>query len=73
MTLWLKDTRGSSSASLTIATLSFLVASTVFVLSRFGIAVNPSTGVDCAGFAAPFIGLYGWRRHVDKTHQPNTK
>ena len=69
--LWLKspDPEGAKSASFTIAVLASLVAAGVFVASVFGFVAHPQSGTECAAFAIPFIGLYGWRhgkRKVEK-------
>ncbi len=69
MNLWIKDTTGKPSSSLTFATCGFIIVAVWLVLSIFAkigkIDIRPFSGSDAMLFLTPILALYFSRRYTD--------
>lgn len=69
MNIWLKNTSGQPSASLTMATVGFAVVTLWLLVSIFAkvghIEIRPFDGASAMGYLAPLLMLYFGRRHTD--------
>jgi hypothetical protein len=69
MSLWIKDTSGKPSSSLTFATSGFIIVAVWLVLSIFAkigkIDIRPFSGSDAMLFLTPILALYFSRRYTD--------
>lgn len=76
MKLWIKDTTGSPSASLTFATIGFGVVTlwlVVSIVSKIGhIDIRPFDGGGAMGYLTPLLALYFGRRWTDGTKTLDT-
>jgi hypothetical protein len=81
MKLWLKDTSGNASASVTFATIGFFVVTLwllVSIFSKIGhIDIRQFDGGAAMGYLTPLLALYFGRRWTDGTKtldiDPNAK
>jgi len=58
--MWLKPPENDKSASFTLAIGASVIAAGVFIASLWGVP-HPQDGLQCAGFATPFLALYSFR------------
>lgn len=69
MALWLKNTSGQASASLTFATIGFFVVTLwllVSIVVKLGHAeIRPFSGSEAMAYLAPLLALYFGRRWTD--------
>lgn len=75
--IWIKNTNGSPSASLTFALIAFFVTTINYILSMF-VKIGPleirafDPGA-CASYLTPILALYFSRRYTDaKISSPET-
>lgn len=70
MSLWFKNTQGDRSASLTFATIGFIVVTLwllVSILSKIGhIEIRQFDSATAMGYLAPLLALYFGRRWTDE-------
>lgn len=69
MNIWIKNTKGEKSASLTFAVIAFVVVmfwmvAAIFV-NPFGITVMPFDASEAMMVLMPLLGLYWGRRNTD--------
>jgi hypothetical protein len=71
MRIFIKNTEGEPSASLTMVMVSFLIVSSWLVLwivaSAFHIPIPPFDATSAMAYLTPQLGLYFGRRYTSKT------
>ncbi len=67
--LWLKDSNGNASATVTFATIAFWVTTLAYLMSiveKIGpLEVRPFDVAACGSYLIPILGLYFGRRWTD--------
>lgn len=67
--LWLRDSRGYGSVTLTILMVSFFVTTTAYVLSIIehigSLSIRPFDVSACAGYFIPILTLYATRKFTE--------
>ena len=75
MSLWIKNTKGQPSASLTFATIGFFVVTLwllVSIVAKIGhIEIRPFNGTEANLFLTPLLLLYFGRRQQDNAVPPS--
>ena len=73
MNLWIKNTKGEKSASLTLVVVAFTVIMLHMTISifvnPFGLTIHPFNASEAMLVLAPLLGLYFGRRHTDVKEQ----
>jgi hypothetical protein len=68
--MWIKNSKGQPSATLTFVTTSFFIVAMSYIASMF-VSIGPiqlrafDAGA-CSAFFIPLLGLYGARRYTEK-------
>lgn len=71
--LWIKNSRGQASATLTFMTVAFIIVSLSYIASMFT-QIGPLTmrafdAGACAAFFIPLLALYGGRKYTDAKYR----
>lgn len=76
MNLWIKNTRGEPSASLTFVSVAFLVIVAHMILSifvnPFGLAIVPFNASEAMMVLSPLLATYWGRRKTDVDERTTT-
>lgn len=72
--MWIKDSKGNPSASLTFVTIAFWVTTLAYIASivtKIGpVEFRPFDAGACAAFLGPLAALYFSRRYTDSKQLP---